>query len=120
MKPFANVVFACCLGICIGLAQSRPVKEPPKTVLLAGCLVKGDEPGQVWLVQEKGTIYGLESSKIELKSHLGQKVIVKGVVLPEAKEEAGEKTQQPNKNGKNETADFCVLTLKMISATCTR
>jgi hypothetical protein len=120
MKPFAEVVFAGCLGICTGFAQGQSGKEAPKAVSLAGCLVKGDEPDEVWLAQEKGTIYGLESSKIELKVHLGQKVIVKGFVLTEGKEEAGRTTQEPNGNGKTETADFRVLTLKVITTTCRR
>lgn len=58
--------------------------------------------------------------KIELKVHLGQKVIVKGFVLPEDKNEAGQKTHEPNGNAKNETADFRVLALKVISTTCSR
>jgi hypothetical protein len=41
-------------------------------------------------------------------------------VLPEGKEEAGEEPQKQNKPGKGETADFRVLTLKMISTTCTQ
>ena len=120
MKPFAKVVFAGYLSIYTGFAQGRSGKEAPKAVSLAGCLVNGDEPDEVWLAQEKGIIYGLESSKIELKAHLGQKVIVKGFILPEGKKEAGQTTQEPNGNGKTETADFRVLTLKVISTTCTR
>jgi hypothetical protein len=120
MKPFAKVVVAGCLCNYSGFSQDRSVKEAPKAASLAGCLVKGDEPNEVWLAQEKGTIYGLESSKIELKVHLGQKVIVKGFVLPEDKNEAGQKTHEPNGNAKNETADFRVLALKVISTTCSR
>jgi hypothetical protein len=83
------------------------------------CLVRGDEPKEVWLAEKSGRIYGLESSKIELNAHLGHKVIVRGYVLPEGKEGAGEEAQRQNKTGKRETADFHVLTLKMISTTCT-
>ena len=85
-----------------------------------GCLVKGDEPKEVWLAEKDGTIYGLESSKIELNAHLGHKVIVTGYVLPEGKEEPGDETHKQNKASKRETADFRVLTLKMISTTCTQ
>jgi hypothetical protein len=62
----------------------------------------------------------LESSKIELIAHLGHKVIVRGYVLPEGKEQPGEEAHKQNKTGKGETADFRVLTLKMISTTCTQ
>ena len=60
------------------------------------------------------------SSKIELIAHLGHKVIVRGYVLPEGKEQPGEEAHKQNKTGKGETADFRVLTLKMISTTCTQ
>jgi hypothetical protein len=105
MMFFASVVFACSLGICTGFAQGRSGKEPSKAVFIAGCLVKGDEPNKM-LVQKEGTIYGLESFKIELKGHLGYKVILRGFVLPGAPGEADEKAQEQNGNGKYETARF--------------
>jgi hypothetical protein len=120
MMLFAVLVFASGLGLKIGLAQTQSGKEPPKEVSVTGCLVKGDEPNEVWLAQKDGRIYGLESSKIELNAHLGHKVIVTGYVLPEGKEEAGVEAQKQNKTGKRETADFRVLTLKMISTSCTQ
>jgi len=119
MKLFAIAIMASCLNLGPGLARGQSGKAPPNAVSLTGCLVKGDEPKEVWLAQRDGRIYGLESSKIELNAHLGHKVIVTGYVLPEGKEAAGEETQKQNKNGKRETADFRVLTLKMISTTCT-
>src|SRR5712692_5576412 len=119
VKLFATLVFASSLGLGAGLAQTQSGKELPKAVSVTGCLVKGDEPKEVWLAEKDGTIYGLESSKIELNAHLGHKVIVRGYVLSEGKEEAGDEAQKQNKTGKRETADFHVLTLKMISTTCT-
>jgi hypothetical protein len=117
---FATLVFASGLGLRTGFAQTQSGKEPPKARSVMGCLVKGDEPKEVWLAQKDGRIYGLESSTIDLNAHLGHKVIVTGYVLPEGKEAAGEEAQKKNKTGKRETADFRVLTLKMISATCTQ
>ena len=102
-----------------GLAQTQFGKKRPKAVSVTGCLVKGDEPKEVWLAEKDGRIYGLESSKIELNAHLGHKVIVRGYALPEGKEETVEEAQKQHKTGKRETADFHVLTLKMISTTCT-
>ena len=120
VKLLAALVFASSLGLGAGLAQTQSGKELPKAVSVTGCLVKGDEPKEVWLAQKDGRIYGLESSKIDLNAHLGHKVIVRGYVLPESKEEAGEEAQKQNKTGKRETADFRVLTLKMISTSCTQ
>ena len=117
---FATLAFASGLGLGTGFAQTQSGKEPPKASSVTGCLVKGDEPKEVWLAQKDGRIYGLESSKIELNAHLGHRVIVKGYVLPEGKEEPGDETRKENKASKRETADFRVLTLKMISTTCTQ
>ncbi len=119
MKLLATLVFASSLGFRTRLAQTQSGKEPPKAVSVTGCLVKGDEPKEVWLAEKSGRIYGLESSKIDLNAHLGHRVILRGYVLPEGKEEAGEEAQKQNKTGKREAADFRVLTLKMISTTCT-
>jgi hypothetical protein len=117
---FATLAFASGLGLGTGFAQTQSGKDPPKASSVTGCLVKGDEPKEVWLAQKDGRIYGLESSKIELNAHLGHKVIVTGYVLPEGKEEPGGETHKQNKASKRETADFRVLTLKMISTTCTQ
>src|SRR5260370_28983257 len=119
MKLFATLVCASSLGLRAGLAQIQSGKEPPKAVSVTGCLVKGDEPKEVWLAEKSGRIYELESSKIELNAHLGHKSIMSSYVLQEGKERAGEEAQKQNKTGKRETADFHVLTLKMISTTCT-
>jgi hypothetical protein len=103
-----------------GFARSRSANEPSKALLITGCLVKGDEPGEVWLAQKNGRIYGLEGGKIDLNAHLGQKVVVTGYVLPEGKEMAAEEAQKENKASKHETADFRVRMLKMISKSCTQ
>ena len=120
MKLLATLAFASSLGFRTGLAQTQSGKEPTKAVSITGCLVKGDEPKEVWLAQKDGRIYGLESSKIDLNAHLGHRVIVRGYVLPEGKEEDGEQAQKGNNTGKREIADFRVLTLKMTSTTCTQ
>jgi hypothetical protein len=120
IKLFATLVLAFSLGLGTGFAQTQSGKEPPKIISVTGCLVKGDEPKEVWLAEKGGTIYGLESSKISLNAHLGHKVVVKGYVLPEGKEEASEDPKKQNKTVKSETADFRVLTLKMIGTTCTQ
>jgi hypothetical protein len=107
----------------MGFGQSRSSKEPAKAVLITGCLVKGDEPGEVWLAQKNGRIYGLEGGKIDLNAHLGQKVMVTGYVLPEGREgkdKSVEETKKENKTSKNETADFRVRMLKTISKNCTQ
>jgi hypothetical protein len=82
------------LALDNGVSQARSAKEPSKTVVITGCLVKGDEAGEVWLVQGNGRIYGLEGRKIDLNAHLSQKVLVEGYILPEGKEEAAKEAQK--------------------------
>ena len=120
MKLFVALVLAPGLSLAIPSvrAQTQSSKRPAKVVAATGCLTKGDEPREVWLEEKNGTIYGLESSKISLNAHLGHEVTVTGYVLAEGREEAGEDAKEQNKTGKHETADFRVLTLKMISTTC--
>jgi hypothetical protein len=52
MKLLATLVFASSLGLRTGLAQTQSGKEPPKAVSVTGCLVRGDEPEEVWLAQK--------------------------------------------------------------------
>lgn len=92
VKLFATLIFASGLGLGTGLAQTRSDKEPPKAISVRGCLVKGDEPQEIWLAEKNGTIYGLESSKIDLNEHLGHKVIVRGYLL-----QAGRKVTKKRK-----------------------
>lgn len=125
MKSHVIVLFITLMalpGLVLGagLAETQSGREPSKAVRITGCLVKGDEPGEVWLAQKDGTIYGLEDAKIDLNAHLGQKVMVTGYVLPEGKEETSKEGQKENNTGKREGADFRVRMLKMISKSCTQ
>jgi hypothetical protein len=104
------LVYAFSLGPVSAIAQS-------KAVALTGCLVEGDKPEKIWLVAKSGTIYGLESSAMSLKEHLGQKVLVRGDVISEGEEGVGEQPQAQRK--KTENADVRVVSLKMLSRTCT-
>jgi hypothetical protein len=115
-----TVMLAPNLVLDTGLAQAQSGGGPSKVVRITGCLVRGDEPGEVWLAQKDGEIYGLESEEIALNAHLGHKVVVTGYVLPEAKEGVGEAAHKENRNGKRESADFRVRTLKLISKSCTQ
>ena len=116
---FFTLMVVPALVVGTGVAQTRSAKEPSKSVLVTGCLIKGDEPGEVWLAQKDGRIYGLEGGKIDLNAHLGQKVLMEGYVVAEGKEEAVEEAQKGKKAGERETADFRVRTLKLIGKSCT-
>jgi hypothetical protein len=106
------------LGLRTGHAPSRSGIEKSRALSVTGCLVKGDEPKEVWLAQKDGTIYGLASSKIDLNANLGHRVVVSGYLLSEGNKEGRGEAQKQTKTGKHKIADLRVLALKMISGTC--
>ncbi len=118
LAMFSTLIIVSTMVVETGIAKGQPAKEPSKSVLVTGCLIRGDESGEVWLVRKDGTIYGLEGRKIDLNSHIGQTVEVTGYVLPEGREEAAEEAQEASKSAKHETADFRVQSLKMVSKSC--
>ena len=95
MRQFAVLILASGLSLAVASVhgQTQSSKMAAKVVSLTGCLMKGDEPSEVWLEEKGGKIYGLESSQIKLTEHLGHKVTVTGHVLAEGKEEAGEEAK---------------------------
>ncbi len=118
MLGFATLVCTSSLCLRTGLSQAQPAKRAPRSVRVTGCLVKGDETGEVWLAKKDGTIYGLEGSTIELNANLGHKVIVTGYALPEDKEGVDKDPKKQHKGAKSENADFRVIRLEMLSAKC--
>ena len=118
LSGFCTLIVVSTLVLDTRAAEGQPAKEPSKSVSVTGCLIRGDEAGEVWLAQADGTIYGVEGRKIDLNSHIGQQVEATGYVLPEGKQDAAEEAQEANKSAKHETADFRVRSLKMISKSC--
>jgi hypothetical protein len=88
------------------------------SVRLIGCLVDGDDPGEVWLVDKHGTIYGLEGDKRQLKSYLGHRVTVTGYVLQQEREEANPDKRKEHPNSKSQDVDFRVLKVETIGTKC--
>src|ERR1700693_4323983 len=99
-------------------SQTKSGKEPPKMVRVTGCLVRGDKPGEVWLAEKDGTIYGLEGSTIELNASLGHKVTLTGYVPPEKTQESDKETKKQSQGRKIENADLPVLKVRMIAVKC--
>ena len=118
LKLLTATLCVSSIFLSLGFSQTEPGNGAGKTTSVTGCLVKGDEPKEVWLAEKSGTIYGLESSKIDLNAHLGHKVVVTGYVLPESKVEAAKEAKDQSQTGKSETADFRVLSLKVVSTAC--
>lgn len=95
------------LSVCSGFAQSK------KPVTVTGCLAQGDQTDEYAIKDSSGKTYGLMSSKVDMKAHLGHEVTVTGT--PASENEKNEK----NTTGKAEESEHLQVTnLKMVSTTC--
>jgi hypothetical protein len=119
LKLFVSVIFASLFSLIPIVAQTRSGEKLPKLMAVTGCIVRGDNPGEVWLAEKNGTIYALESFKIDLNTYLRHKVFLKGLLL-EDRGSPAEEAKKQDKTNPSEIAIFRVVTLKMLSTACTR
>jgi hypothetical protein len=114
-KYVATCVLALGLGSLAWTAQENETKtKSGKSVMVTGCLQKGDEAGEYAVTSEDGKRYGLhESTGVDLSKHLGHKVTVTGTKM---REENEQKEKSEARGG--EYADLRVTNVKHISETC--
>ena len=118
--------YTAALTVAFGLALLAPAlraqREHARTgthqVSLTGCLSRGDEPHEVWLVTKSGKVYGLEAPRTKLESHIGERARVTGSMVKEGREEAGEEAREERKTGRHETGDFRVESVKFLGGKC--
>ena len=82
-------------------------------VSVTGCLAQGDEANEYAITGQDGKTYGLRSSSVDLKQHLGHKVTVMGMTSHEKAEKTEAKTGKPE-----ESAHLKVTSLTMVSTSC--
>jgi hypothetical protein len=92
-------------------AQDKKVADT--SVSVTGCLAQGDERKKEYSLKDAdGKTYGLRAgSEINLKAHLGHKVIITGSPMPEKKEKV--KTGKPEENERLQVSN-----LSVVSTTC--
>lgn len=105
-----------------GQAEANPprVATPPIQILVSGCLKRGHDGGY-YISDRNGTTWALSSTKIDLSEHVMHAVTVTG-------KPAGltQPLPQSNQSGNAESSGgssqrgLQVLTLKMLSNSCTR
>jgi len=81
-------------------------------VSVTGCLAKGDEANEYSIRDSGGKTYGLMSSKVNLKPHVGHQVSVTGTPM---KEKSG---SEKHETKAEESEHLRVTDLKMISTSC--
>ena len=100
-----------CGGITFAAQREKPTpdtdKDAGKTMMVTGCLEKGDEPGEYAIKDTDGKMYGLRSKNVKMADHLNHKVTVTGKMMQNDKEK--------NKEGHDH---MDVTNLKMVSTTC--
>ena len=97
-------------SVGVGFAQSK------KPVTVTGCLAQGDETNEYSIKDSSGKTYGLMSSKVDLKAHLGHEVTVTGTPVNE--NEKNEKNEKGSTGKAEESEHLQVTNPKMVSATC--
>jgi hypothetical protein len=102
-------------------SHSKKSAKGMKTV--TGCLQKGDEPGEFSIQGEDGKVWGLKSNSVKLEEHLGHTVTVTGSASKESRaEEKKEKKEGEveKASNKEEYGDIRVVSLKMVSDSCSK
>ena len=97
-----------CSGMTFAAQRHKPTdtdKNAGKTVMVTGCLEKGDEAGEYSIKDTDGKAYGLRSKSVKMADHLNHKVTVTGKVMQNDKE-------------KEEHQHVDVTSLKMVSTSC--
>jgi len=83
------------------------------TVTVTVCLAQGDQTNEYSIRDANGKTYGLMSSSVNLKPHLGHQVSITGTPMKE------KGTSTESKTGKSEESEHLRVTdLKMISSSC--
>ena len=116
-KYVLTFVLTLSLGSVALTAQENQTKATKhKSVIVTGCLQKGDEAGEYLITSEDGKRYGLHSKAVDLSEHVGHKVTVAGTKMREADKE--KKEQEKKEAGGGEYADLSVMDVKHISESC--
>ena len=120
-QPFlAEIRGAKAQAVAEGKAEPKQQRMTHiKTV--TGCLEKSGEPSEFSITGEDGKSWGLRSVSVKLDQHIGHQVTVTGTAARETKaEENKEKKdgQVEKASSKEEYRDLRVITLKMVSDTC--
>jgi hypothetical protein len=122
---FARVMASITLALLMSLpalAQdtTKPTDDQSKTKAVTGCLQKGDQADQFSITGEDGKSWDLRSSTVKLAEHVGHQVTVTGSPTRETKAEEKKEGQIENAAGKEQFGELRVISLKMVSQSCTK
>ena len=122
---FARIMASIVLALLVSLTAlaqdtTKPTDDQSKTKAVTGCLQKGDQPDQFSITGEDGKSWDLRSSTVKLAEHVGHQVTVTGSPTRETKAEEKKEGQIENAAGKEQFGELRVVSLKMVSQSCTK
>src|SRR6202521_1846415 len=100
--------------------QENQEKSASETKAVTGCLQKGDQPDEFSITGEDGKSWDLRSSTVRLSDHAGHQGTVTGSPTRETKAEEKKEGQVQNAGQKEELGELRVISLKMVSQSCTK
>jgi hypothetical protein len=95
-------------------------KSASETKAVTGCLQKGGQPDEFSITGEDGKSWDLRSSTVKLSDHVGHQVTVTGSPTRETKADEKREGQVQNAGQKEELDELRVISLKMVSQSCTK
>jgi hypothetical protein len=116
------ILFVGLTAASLYAAAQTAEEKAPTTQTITGCLQKGLEPGGFFLIGANDKHWELyENSKVPLANHVGQTVTVTGTLHHRsAAQEAESQPYEKQETGTRKHSDFQVLSVKMVSETCSK
>ena len=106
------LVAVLAFGLLLTVVHAQKKRANAKTIMLTGCLQKGDEANEFAINGQDGKNYELVSRTVALKDHVGHKVTVTGTLRRE------ERDADEKEAGEGWAGQVRVTGLKMISTSC--
>ncbi|MGB8889695.1 MAG: hypothetical protein WCC87_23430 [Candidatus Korobacteraceae bacterium] len=92
----------------------------PLQVAVTGCLRRGGESGGYYISDQNGTTWKLTSSSVNLAEHVQHSVMVTGKPIANTQEQGSNNQGSKTEAGSKAQPSLRVLTLKVLSPSCTR
>ena len=107
--------------------NGQTVMNPPGTattplqISVTGCLKKGHETGGYFITDQNGNVWELTPGNVNLAEHVNHSVQIAGKpIAASAQQEARMGDNEKREAGGNKVHDLRVVSLKMLSPSCTR
>lgn len=101
-------------------ASTGRVATPPIQIMVTGCLKRGAESGSYYIGDQNGTTWKLTSSGVNLAEHVNHSVMITGKPVTNTQQQSNNEQGGKTEEGCKPQPGLRVLTVKMLSPSCTR